>query len=97
MTVSTRFKDSKIVVYVEDHGAGIPEAFRSRIFQKFAQADSSDTRKRDGTGLGLSITKIIVERMGGKINYDTELNKGTRFYFSLPIVQDISEGSPKAE
>ncbi|RYE53645.1 MAG: HAMP domain-containing histidine kinase [Sphingobacteriales bacterium] len=93
VTISTKLKDRIITVYVEDKGMGIPEAFRSRVFQKFAQADSSDTRKRDGTGLGLSITKVIVERMGGKINYVTELNKGTTFYFSLPVVRDISEAS----
>jgi PAS domain S-box-containing protein len=89
VTIRTKLEDRIITIYVEDKGSGIPEAFRSRVFQKFAQADSSDTRKRDGTGLGLSITKVIVERMGGKINYTTELNRGTTFYFSLPVVKNI--------
>jgi signal transduction histidine kinase len=84
--VSVKLDEKILSIYVKDHGSGIPEAFRGRIFQKFAQADSSDTRKRDGTGLGLSITRIIVERMGGEIDYMTEINKGTIFYFSLPIV-----------
>jgi len=86
VTVSAKVIDRKVYFYVEDQGAGIPEEFRSKIFQKFAQADSSDTRKRDGTGLGLSISRIIVERMGGEINYTTIMGKGTIFYFSIPLV-----------
>lgn len=86
VTVSAKVIDRYVMFYVEDQGAGIPEEFRSKIFQKFAQADSSDTRKRDGTGLGLSISRIIVERMGGEINYTTSITKGTVFYFSIPLV-----------
>ncbi len=69
---------------VEDHGGGIPETFRSRIFGKFTQADSSDTRRHEGTGLGLNITKQLVELMKGKIGFTTETGKGTVFYFTLP-------------
>lgn len=87
VTVSAKVKDRKIFFYVEDQGPGIPEEFRGKIFQKFAQADSSDTRKRDGTGLGLSISRVIVERMGGEINYTTALAKGTVFYFSIPLAR----------
>lgn len=85
VTVSAGVSENLITFYVKDDGAGIPEEFRTKIFQKFAQADSSDTRKRDGTGLGLSISRVIVERMGGTIGYTTEINKGTVFFFSLPI------------
>jgi signal transduction histidine kinase len=56
---------------VEDHGPGIPDAFRARIFQRFAQADGTDTREKGGTGLGLSIAKGFVERMGGSLAYDS--------------------------
>ncbi len=76
--------DSSVRVSVRDHGPGIPEEFRNRIFQKFAQADSSNTRQKGGTGLGLSISKAIVERLGGQIGYETALNEGTTFYFDLP-------------
>lgn len=75
-----------LTVAVSDEGQGIADEFRSRIFQKFAQSDSSDTRSRDGTGLGLSISKIIVERMGGSIDYRSTLGKGSTFYFILPLV-----------
>jgi DNA-binding response OmpR family regulator len=76
--------EGKIRVSVEDHGPGISEEFSSRIFQKFAQADSSDTRQKGGTGLGLSISKAIVERFGGELGFETEIGKGTTFYFDLP-------------
>lgn len=85
VTLSAKVSGDLIVFYVEDSGTGIPEEFRKKIFQKFAQADSSDTRKRDGSGLGLSISRVIVERMGGTIDYRTEINKGSVFFFSIPI------------
>lgn len=77
-------RESWVRVTVTDHGCGIPEEFRSRIFEKFAQADSSDTRQKGGSGLGLSICKAIVEKMNGRIDYVSQLNVGTSFYFELP-------------
>lgn len=71
-------------VSVTDRGSGIPPEFHSRIFQKFSQADSSDTRARSGTGLGLHISKDIVEKFGGNIGFDTGVGSGTTFYFDLP-------------
>ena len=74
-----------VQVSVLDYGDGIPEEFTSKIFNKFSQADSSDTRKRGGTGLGLSITKSIIEKMGGTITFDSIKGEGTIFYFTLPV------------
>jgi signal transduction histidine kinase len=71
-------------VSVVDHGPGVPMEFRERIFQRFAQADASDTRRRGGTGLGLSITKAIVERFGGQIGFDSVVGQGAVFHFDLP-------------
>lgn len=79
--------DDKLKISVIDHGQGIPADFSQRIFRKFAQVDSSDTRRRDGTGLGLSITKVIVERFGGKIDYQSIEGQGSTFYFTLPIAE----------
>ncbi len=70
-------------VAVRDYGSGIPDEFRSRIFQRFAQADSSDTREKGGTGLGLSITKAIIEKHGGSLDYTTEIGAGSEFFFDL--------------
>ncbi|MAK60214.1 MAG: hypothetical protein CMK09_04485 [Ponticaulis sp.] len=72
-------------VLVEDHGPGIPDAFRPKIFEKFAQADSSSKRKAQGTGLGLSITKSIIEAFHGQVSFETEIGNGSTFYFDLPI------------
>ena len=67
-------------ISVQDYGPGIPEEFKSRMFQKFSQADSSDSRQKNGTGLGLAITKELVERMGGRIGFDSEVGKGSSFF-----------------
>ncbi|MES2901760.1 MAG: sensor histidine kinase [Pseudomonadota bacterium] len=72
-------------VSVIDHGDGISENFRSRLFQKFAQADGSNTRTRSGTGLGLAICREIVQAHGGTITYETEAGKGTVFHVDLPL------------
>jgi CheY-like chemotaxis protein len=71
-------------IEVEDHGTGIPEAFRARVFEKFAQADSSSCRRFEGTGLGLSITRRLLEAMEGTIGFTTITDRGTTFYFDLP-------------
>ncbi|WP_341325975.1 PAS domain S-box protein [Methylotuvimicrobium sp. KM2] len=73
-------------IEVSDRGPGIPATFRKHIFQKFAQADASDSRKKGGTGLGLAITKELVERMNGNIGYESEPDKATTFFITLPIV-----------
>jgi PAS domain S-box-containing protein len=71
-------------ISVRDHGAGIPEEFKSRIFEKFAQADGTDSRQKGGTGLGLSIVKQIVERLSGTIGFHEAPAGGTVFYVDLP-------------
>jgi len=85
-TVRVRAHQSngRVRVEVQDSGTGIPEEFRGRVFEKFAQADSSTARRFDGTGLGLSITRRLLEAMGGTIDFTTETGHGTTFYFDLP-------------
>lgn len=85
--LSASHGDGAVRVAVSDRGPGIPEEFRGRIFQRFAQADSSDARQKSGTGLGLNISKVIVERLGGQIGFDTGLGGGTTFHFTLPSVE----------
>jgi PAS domain S-box-containing protein len=67
-------------ISVIDHGAGIPESFRDRMFQRFAQAGSAG-----GSGLGLSICKGIVEEHGGRMSFTSVEGKGTSFHVDLPV------------
>lgn len=86
----------RVRICVTDHGAGIPEEFRSRIFGKFAQADSSVTRARGGTGLGLHISRQLVEAMGGQIGFDTAVGVGTTFWIEFPLATASAGGPPAA-
>ncbi|QPQ56151.1 response regulator [Allosphingosinicella flava] len=84
--IGTSALDRRCRITVTDHGGGIPAAFQSRIFSKFAQADSSDARQKGGTGLGLSIVKEIVARLGGSVSFETVEGEGTVFNVDLPAV-----------
>ena len=86
--VTTKKIKNNIRISVQDYGNGIPEKFRSQIFNKFYQVDSSSIRSKGGTGLGLHISKEIVEKMGGKIGFDIKTNKGTIFWVEFPIIND---------
>lgn len=74
-----------VTISVQDSGEGVPEAFRSAIFQRFAQADSSDTRSRGGTGLGLAITRELINAMGGDVGFDSLPRQGATFWIRLPV------------
>lgn len=82
--VRIRKANDYIRILVTDHGPGIPENFRARIFEKFAQADSSDTRGKRGTGLGLAITREIMSQMGGRVSFESVEGEGATFWLDLP-------------
>jgi len=71
------------VIYVKDNGIGIPEKFSHAIFQIFRRLHGRD-QFGGGTGMGLTIVKVIVERHGGRIWFDSELGRGTTFFMALP-------------
>jgi signal transduction histidine kinase len=82
--ISLARRGQMLRIAIQDRGPGIPETFRGRLFQKFAQADASDARQKGGTGLGLSITKAIVEKLGGQIDVMLAPECGSIFFIDLP-------------
>jgi signal transduction histidine kinase len=73
----------RVRLSVTDNGSGIPEHFRDRIFQRFAQADMNTSRQKGGSGLGLSIVKKMVEQMNGTVDYESRPGL-TTFRVNLP-------------
>ncbi|HSK78957.1 MAG TPA: PAS domain S-box protein [Thermoanaerobaculia bacterium] len=82
--LAARLDGPEVEITVRDHGPGIPEHFRKRLFEKFAQADASTVRSHGGSGLGLSISKGIVEGLGGTIAVDSAPETGTAVSIRLP-------------
>ncbi|HIE21435.1 MAG TPA: ATP-binding protein, partial [Acidimicrobiia bacterium] len=83
-------RGGRALMAVVDHGPGIPEEARERIFDRFTQLDQSDTRARGGTGLGLSIVKSLSEVMGGSVRVEPTEGGGATFVVELPLVQSVS-------
>lgn len=104
--VGLKQQNDRLRVTIRDFGSGIPQAAQAGIFDKFTQADSSDTRSKGGTGLGLSIAKMIVESHKGRIFFVSEENVGTKFFVDLPrmegenlvaVPRDAEEDRPGVE
>jgi PAS domain S-box-containing protein len=91
--VAIKNPGGNIRISVRDHGHGVPESFRQRIFDKFAQADASDARQLGGTGLGLSIVKQIVTRLGGEVSFGDAPGGGAIFHVELPCWQQKTEAA----
>ncbi|MCC7354203.1 MAG: HAMP domain-containing histidine kinase, partial [Anaerolineae bacterium] len=85
ITVAVEVKERECVVSVADSGIGIPPEELPRIFDEFHQVDRSLRRRREGAGLGLAISRRFVELHGGRIWAESEVGKGSTFYFSLPL------------
>lgn len=86
--VELSLNEKLVRVAVSDQGPGIPEKFRERIFQRFSQADASDTRQTGGTGLGLAISKELVQGMKGSIGFESVEGQGATFYCCFALVED---------
>jgi signal transduction histidine kinase len=88
VTVSTRVEANSVELRVTDCGRGIPEDYRQKIFEKFEQVNAQDPRDRKGTGLGLAICKGIIEQHHGNIGVESEVGKGSSFWFTIPIAEE---------
>ena len=84
VVVDVKKRDGLIRITVRDHGTGVPDDFRSYIFNAFEQADASDARRRGGAGLGRSIVKQIVTRLGGQVDFENARDGGAIFHVDLP-------------
>ena len=82
-----------ICFYVKDTGIGIPKEFHNKIFELFRQLQSNNSI--EGTGIGLNITQGLVELLGGKIWVESEVSKGSIFYFTIPNIQELNLVIPK--
>jgi two-component system phosphate regulon sensor histidine kinase PhoR len=85
IVLSAEAHELEVVFTVADTGIGIPQADQSRIFERFYRVDAARSREAGGTGLGLAIAKHLIEAQGGRIWVESEIGKGSRFYFSVPI------------
>jgi signal transduction histidine kinase len=93
VTVTIGITGQAARIGVRNRGPGIPENFKPRVFERFAQADASDTRSKGGTGLGLSIVRQIVTRLGGKVTFEDAAGGGTLFLVDLPRM-NLNQASP---
>ncbi len=85
ITVTAGIEGTRVVFRVKDQGPGIPEHLHSAIFERYKQLEQPKETKRRGVGLGLAICKAIVEKHKGKIWVESEVGKGAKFCFSIPI------------
>ena len=87
VTLRAAPSDGELRFEVADQGRGIPWSNQASIFERFQQVDASDSRKKGGTGLGLAISRSIVQQHGGKIWVESQLGKGSKFFFTIPMAK----------
>jgi PAS domain S-box-containing protein len=94
VTITLDADASEVKISVRDHGPGIPDSARDRIFERFFQVDASDSRQKGGTGLGLAIVKQIVEHLGGSVDFGDGPGGGTIFEVILPQAEALPAAEP---
>ncbi len=85
------FNRNKAYIYIKDNGIGISEENQKHIFERLFKVDKSRGKDKNSVGLGLAIVKEMIEAHGEKINVESELGKGTKFYFELPFYDEENE------
>ncbi len=87
----TNEKHANITISIRDTGIGVKDSEKEKLFKAFSQADSSTTRRFGGTGLGLVISNRFVQMMGSSIEFESEIGKGSRFYFTIHVLFEAYE------
>lgn len=93
--VLSEAKDSNLIISVTDKGVGIAKKDCRKIFDKFYRSPNRETVRAGGTGLGLFIVKNLIEKQGGKVWVESQLNKGSAFYISLPLSDKVYTSNNK--
>lgn len=89
VVIRQELKDGCVVVSIADTGKGIPPDKAAKVFNEFETVGSVDTHQK-GTGLGMPISKRLMEAMGGKIYFESEVGQGTKFYLEIPVDQVLA-------
>ncbi len=97
ITISTSFENEDIIIHVKDTGIGIQSDQLDSLFEPFEQVDGSTERAFGGTGLGLAISKNLVSLLGGSMGVDSQIGRGSQFWFSLPTAPEELAEKPPAE
>jgi two-component system, cell cycle sensor histidine kinase PleC len=97
VTVIATVDGDQVRVIVKDTGIGISEEDQPRIFERFFRSRHGVALKIEGSGLGLAITKAIIERHSGRIWFESVFDKGTTFYFTIPLNIEIGEGDDSSD
>jgi signal transduction histidine kinase len=95
--IARKEEDSTVYVAVRDTGIGIAEDKRKSVFDSFYQIDNSSTRRYGGAGVGLALVKLILDHHNTEIHVESEIDKGSTFWFKLPYVNMISDISLNSE
>jgi len=90
ITIGYKIKNNQIEFFVSDTGIGIPKKYHQIIFERFRQTDLQNSNLPTGTGLGLAIAKGIIDLFGGNIRVESEEEKGSKFYFTIPYLPALS-------
>lgn len=97
IVVEAAVQEGQLVVSVTDRGIGIPEDQLGKVFDRFYRLEKAAVRSRNGTGLGLSICKGIIDQHQGRIWVESQQGVGSRFSFSLPLIEQTSSGPKRLE